>query len=255
MKNITGLKKRVIPSILVNNYQAVKSRQFSDYRIFGNLTQVVELFSRRKVDELVILDIESSKKKLPIDKRILKLMTANSLIPISYGGGIKNLIDIENCLNTGCEKVILNSIIHEKPEFLYEAVSKFGSQSIVINIDIKMENNEHKIFNHCKNKIEDKIISEFLKFCQDSECGEIVLTSVENDGMMDGYNFEILNKFRNLISRPLIMNGGCANPENMRKILSNGADACMASSMFYFTKYSYKEVKEYLSNKKINVRF
>ena len=95
---------------------------------------------------------------------------------------------------------------------------------------------------------------DYLKFCQESECGEIVLTSIENDGMMDGYNSEILNKFRNLISRPLIMNGGCANPEDMRNILSNGADACMASSMFYFTKYSYKEVKEYLSNKKIKVR-
>ena len=254
MNNITGLKKRIIPSILVNNYQAIKSRQFSDYRVFGNLTQVVELFSRRKVDELVILDIESSKKKLPIDRRILKLMTANSLIPITYGGGIKNLTDIENCLNTGCEKVILNSIIHEKPKFLFEAVSKFGSQSIIVNIDIKIEKHEYKIFNHSKNKIEEKSISDYLKFCQESECGEIVLTSIENDGMMDGYNSEILNKFRNLISRPLIMNGGCANPEDMRNILSNGADACMASSMFYFTKYSYKEVKEYLSNKKIKVR-
>lgn len=254
MKNITGLKKRIIPNILVSNYQAVKSRNFSDYRTFGNLTQVVELFSRRKVDELVILDIESSKRNLPIDRRVLKLMTANSLIPITYGGGIKTLNDIENCLNTGCEKILLNSIMHENPKFLREAVSNFGSQSIIINIDIKNENGDYKIFNHSRNKIENKKISEFLNYCQEAECGEIILTSVDDDGMMNGYNLKILSEFKKLISRPLIMNGGCANPKHMKDILNNGADACMASSIFYFTRYSYKEIKDYLFNEKVNVR-
>lgn len=251
----TNLKKRIIPSILVQNYQAIKSKQFANYRIFGNLTQVVELFYKRKVDELVIIDIESSKKKIPLDSRILALMTLGSLVPITYGGGIKNLIDIENCLRTGCEKVILNSILFENPKFLSEAVKNFGSQAIIVNIDIKKHENDYRIFNHSKNLIEEIKILDHLKFCQESECGEIVLNSVDNDGMMCGYDLFMLKKFRYLVNRPLIINGGCGNPQHMKEIFLLGADACMGSSIFYFTRYSYLEIKEFLLKENINIRF
>ena len=163
IKKKTNLKSRIIPSILVDNYQVVKSRQFLDHRTFGNVTQAVELFSRRKVDELIILDIESSKKKQPIDPRILELMTANSIIPITYGGGIKELVDIENCLKTGCEKIILNSVLYENPKFLLDAVKNFGSQSITVNIDIKKNNDNYRVFNHTTNKCEEETIDYYLK--------------------------------------------------------------------------------------------
>jgi cyclase len=251
----TNLKKRIIPSILVENYQAIKSKQFANYRIVGNLTQVVELFYRRKVDELVILDIESSKKKISLDSRILSLMTLGSLVPITYGGGIKNLTDIENCLNAGCEKVILNSILYENPKFLSEAVKNFGSQAIIVNIDIKKKENNYKIFNQSKNVIEEIKILDHLKFCQESGCGEIVLNSVDNDGMMCGYDPFILKKFRHFINRPLIINGGCGSPQHMKEMFLLGADACMGSSIFYFTRYSYSEIKEFLLKENINIRF
>ena len=254
MNKKTNLKNRVIPSVLVSNYQVVKSKQFSDHRTFGNLTQTVELFSKRKVDELAIIDIESSKKKIPIDNRILKLMTLNSLIPITYGGGIKNLTDIENCLNTGCEKIILNSVLYENPKFILEAVRNFGSQSIILSIDIKKKDNDYKIFNHSKNSFEKKNVSEHLKYCQELECGEIILNSVDNDGMMSGYDEDIIKKFRNLIDRPLIINGGCGTPNHMKNAFLQGADACMAASIFYFTRFSYAEIKEILLNENINIR-
>jgi len=255
MERKTNLKNRIIPSILVNNYQVIKSKQFSDYRTFGNLTQAVELFSRRFVDELIILDIESSKKKLPIDSRILKLMTSNSLIPITYGGGIKNLSDIENCLFTGCEKIILNSILYENPKFLLEAVKNFGSQSITVSIDVKKFNNEYKIFNHSKNNTEETNLIDYLKFCQESRCGEIVINSVDKDGMMGGYDLDLINIVRNLIERPLIINGGCSKPKDMKDAITLGVDACMAASIFYFTRYSYADIKEFLNKENINIRF
>jgi len=254
MNKRTNLKNRIIPSVLVNNYQVVKSKQFLDHRTFGNLTQTVELFSRRKVDELAIIDIESSKKKKPIDNRILKLMTLNSLIPITYGGGIKNLSDIEICLNTGCEKVILNSILYENHKFLLEAVKRFGSQSIILSIDIKKQENKYKIFNHSINECEKKDVKDHLKLCQDLECGEIILNSVDNDGMMCGYDAHIIEEFRNTIDRPLIINGGCGTPEHMREALLKGVDACMAASIFYFTEYSYADIKEFLYKEHFNVR-
>ena len=203
---------------------------------------------------LVILDIESSKKKKPIDSRILQLMTLNSLIPITYGGGIKNLTDIEKCLNTGCEKIILNSVLYDDPNFLLKAVKNFGAQSIIINLDIKKINQEYRLFNHAKNMIMEQSVSDHLKLCQDFDCGEIVLSSVDNDGMLNGYDNGLIKNFRTLIDRPLIINGGCGTPLHMKDAILNGADACMAASIFYFTRYSYVEIKEFLIKENINVR-
>ena len=254
MQKKTNLKIRIIPSILVDNYQVIKSKQFSDYRTFGNLTQVVELFSRRFVDELIILDIVNSKKKKHIYSRQIKLMTLNSLIPITYGGGIKTLFDIENCLFTGCEKIILNSILYENPRFLTEAVKSFGSQSITVSIDVKLVNNEYKIFNHSNSKIEPINLFDYLMVCQDSKCGEIVVNSVDNDGMMEGYDLDLISSLRNYIDRPLVINGGCSNPKDIKDAIDKGADACMAASIFYFTRYSYADIKDFLNKENINIR-
>lgn len=250
----SNLKKRIIPSILVNNYQVVKSKCFKDHRIFGNLIQTVELFCKRKVDELVILDIDISKKNLSIDSRILDLMTSNSLIPITYGGGIKTLFDIEKCLETGCEKVILNSILFEDKTILDQAVKNFGSQSIIVNIDIKSINHEYKIYNHSKSTIEKIELDNFINFCHDYNCGEITLNSVDNDGLMQGYRLDLLNKLRSKVKKPLIINGGCGQPSHMKEAIKLGADACMAASIFYFTRYSYGDIKNFLMTENINVR-
>ena len=250
----SNLKKRIIPSILVNNYQVVKSKCFKDHRIFGNLIQTVELFCKRKVDELVILDIDISKKNLSIDSRILDLMISNSLIPITYGGGIKTLFDIEKCLETGCEKVILNSILFEDKTILDQAVKNFGSQSIIVNIDIKSINHEYKIYNHSKSTIEKIELDNFINFCHDYNCGEITLNSVDNDGLMQGYRLDLLSKLRSKVKKPLIINGGCGQPSHMKEAIKLGADACMAASIFYFTRYSYGDIKNFLLSENINVR-
>ncbi len=252
--NDTNLKKRIIPSILVSNYHVVKSKCFEDHRIFGNLIQTVELFYRRKVDELVILDIDCTKKKNSIDQRILNLMTSNSLLPITYGGGIKNLFDIERCLETGCEKVILNSILYKDNKFLDQAVKNFGSQSIIVNIDIKIDHNKLKIFNHSTHNYENIELDQFINFCHEYNCGEIVLNSVDNDGLMKGYNLDLFKKFRFKIKKPLIINGGCGKPSDMKDAFDLGADACMAGSIFFFSRYSYSDIKKFLFNEKVNVR-
>lgn len=252
--NITNLKKRIIPSILVNNYHVVKSRLFQDHRIFGNLIQTVELFCKRKVDELVILDIDSSKKNLPIDDRILNLMTSNSLVPITYGGGIKTLFDIERCLKTGCEKVILNTILLENIQFLDEAVKNFGSQSIIVNLDIKSLNNEYRIFNHSKFQIEDLELNKFIDICHQYDCGEIVINSVDKDGLMQGYDLDLLKAIRPKIKKPLILSGGCGRPSHMGEVFQLGVEACMAGSIFFFSRYSYRDIKNFLDEQNINIR-
>ncbi len=251
----TKLKLRVIPQIQVNNFQVVKSKQFNDYRIIGNLEQNISVYNYRKVDEIVIVDIGASKNEF-FNLNILKLLSKNSLMPITYGGGIDTIKKIQECLLSGCDKVILNSILFEKPDFLEKAVSYFGSQCIVASIDFKKKNDEYFIYNHKSGETIQET-KEIISFIAKSNVGEFLITSFDLDGSMKGYDLKLIKYFRDLsgnVNIPMIINGGCGTPEDMQKAFSQGADACCASSIFNFTKYSYYDVKEFLFNKNINVR-
>lgn len=160
----TKLKLRVIPQIQINNFQVVKSKQFTDYRVIGNLEQNISVYNYRKVDEIVIIDIGASKNEF-FNSNILKLLSKNSLMPITFGGGINSIDKIKECLLSGCDKVILNSILLEKPDFLEEAVSYFGSQCIVASIDFKIKNGEYSIYSHKSGEIL-KNTKEIISFLQ-----------------------------------------------------------------------------------------
>ena len=144
----TNLKLRVIPVILVHNMQVVKSKRFSDYRVVGNLEQTIEVFNRRKVDEIIVLDIGASKDNLGVNLNILKLISRNTLMPLSYGGGIASLKDIEKCLSSGCDKVVINSQALSNIQFIKDAVDMFGSQAIVAAVDYQLVDKKYKIYKH-----------------------------------------------------------------------------------------------------------
>ena len=135
MINKSSLKKRIIPVILIDKFQVVTSKNFSDYRTFGNIEQTIEVFNRRNVDEIIILDITSSKSNYSINYDIINFVSKNTIMPFCFGGGIKNLFEIEKCLKLGCDKINLNTIIDLDKKFLREAVNLFGSQAIVASID------------------------------------------------------------------------------------------------------------------------
>ena len=251
---LTNLKKRIIPIILINNYQVVTSRNFSDYRVFGNLEQTIEIFNRRDVDEIIVLDISCSKNDTLLDFNILKMMSKNTLMPFSYGGGIKTLYDIEKCLNLGCDKVSLNNVVTKNKKFLYEAVKEFGSQAIVVSLDYIVEDNKPFLYDHVTSKKFDINFDDFIKFVYDQKCGEILLSSVNSDGYLKGYDFFVLNEYRKKINCPIIVNGGCGNPIDMLNAFENSTDACGAGSIFYYTKYGYKDIKDFLREKKIKIR-
>lgn len=251
----TNLKLRIIPQIQINNFQVVKSRKFNDYRIIGNLEQNISVFNYRKVDELIITDIGASKNSY-FNSNILRLLSKNSLMPIAYGGGIDTIEKIQECLSSGCDKVILNTVLIENPDFLKDAINFFGSQCIVASLDLKKIKNEYLLFSHKTGKIVSET-KEILSRINEFNVGELFLTSYDLDGTMEGYDLKIINYIRRCINftMPVIINGGCSSPQDMEKAFLNGADACCASSIFNFTKYSYFDVKKYLLDKKLNVRY
>tara|TARA_B100000787_G_scaffold162498_1_gene143261 strand:- start:1593 stop:2354 length:762 start_codon:yes stop_codon:yes gene_type:complete len=249
----TGLTKRIIPLILFRNFQVVKSIQYSKFRVVGNFEQTIEVFNIRDVDEIIILDIEASTKNKEINIEVLKILSKNSSMPLSFGGGIKNLTDIERCLKAGADKVIINSHALNNINFIKEATMQFGSQCIVTAIDYKIRNNDFCLYSHTKKEELEINIFDYLKRIEDSGSGEILLSSVDNDGLMGGFELTLIKKISNL-KIPIILSGGCGNPEHIDEAFRNNISGIAAGSIFYFSQFSYDDIKKYSYKNEFNIR-
>tara|TARA_Y100000746_G_scaffold220801_1_gene219652 strand:+ start:450 stop:1223 length:774 start_codon:yes stop_codon:yes gene_type:complete len=254
-KKYTNLKKRIIPIILVKDYQVVKSRQFRDFRTFGNLEQTINVFNNRNVDEIIILDIDASKKQTKINLEILSILSKNNIMPLSFGGGINSIKDIELCLKHGCDKVVINSNCIKNINFIKEASTVFGKQCIICSIDYKFENNKFRIYSHSKLNTEKIEIKDYINDLVKNGAGEIILTSVGNEGMMKGFDKNLLKIIDKELEIPILINGGCGKPNDILEVLSKDQfDAVCASSIFFYTQFGYSDIKKFLIENKINVR-
>jgi cyclase len=255
MSFVSNLKKRVIPIILVKDYQVVKSRNFKDFRIFGNLEQTITVFNTRNVDEIVILDIDASKKKLKVNLEYLNILSKNNIMPLSYGGGISTIKDIELCLKHGCDKVVINSQSLKDILFIKEASSVFGKQCIICSVDYIFDEKELKVFSHSNLNTDQINLNDYVNNLIDHGAGEILLTSVKKEGLMQGYDKEFQRIINKDLDIPILINGGCGTPDHMVNAFNeNKIDAVCASSIFFYTQYSYADIKKHLSDKNIKVR-
>lgn len=251
----SNLKKRVIPVILFLNYQIVKSRRFEDHRIFGNLEQTISVFNHRNVDEIVILDIGASKQGGGVNTGALEILSRNSTMPIAYGGGIQTLDEIERCLSAGCDKVVINSECIKNPEFIHKASKAFGAQCIVASVDyIAQGQGDWKVFSHSGLNAEHLKLEDFIIQLVEMGAGELLITSVDHEGAMEGYDEVILNKIASKINIPILINGGCGHPRHMVEVLKLGAAGSCAGSIFYYSEFGYKDIKKYLFSHGINIR-
>tara|TARA_S200000501_G_scaffold351818_1_gene370071 strand:+ start:482 stop:1231 length:750 start_codon:yes stop_codon:yes gene_type:complete len=247
------LKKRIIPILLISRNLLIKTKKFSSDRTVGNIIQSVKVFNKRESDELTIIDVDASRGLGSIEVGFVKEIIAECNMPISIGGGIKSNIEIENLLKIGFDKVIINNQFLNNPNFIEESVKKFGSQSITIGIDVIKKNGEFRIL-HKNENFKSKNLSEWIKFAESRNVGEFFFTSINNEGMMDGYNYELLNFIHPIVNKPILFNGGCKSISDCEKVLSKKKvmGAC-ASSIFFFTKITPASIKTRLK-KKINVR-
>ena len=253
--HISTLKKRVIPIILFSNYQVVKSRQFSDYRVFGNLEQTISVFNQRNVDEIIILDVDASKKNSGINLEVLKILSKDNIMPLAFGGGISKIEDIEKCLKFGCDKVIINTKSLIDSEFVSKASSIFGKQCIVVSVDYKLiGNNKWKVFSHTGLETSHLEPKKHISNLIEMGAGEILITSVDHEGTMNGYDPHFKNFILKDFEVPILINGGCGKPDHMITPLKNGIDGVCGGSIFFYTQYGYKDIKNYLIKNKLNVR-
>jgi len=226
---------RIIPNLLIKDDYLVKGKNFSNHKYIGDIFNAVKIFSDKKVHEIQLIDISARKKKKCIDINLIKKIRSEIFVPLSVGGGINNIDQISQLINEGVEKIILNSTIFQNLSLITDTSNKFGSQSVVISIDVKKINNQYVIFSNNGNKTENINFFELLKKIQDKGAGEIIITSIDKEGTKSGFDLDLYSKVQDLVKIPLVANGGASNLEDILKLFDTTTIAAAScGTMFVF---------------------
>jgi cyclase len=235
------LKLRIIPILTFNGFGLVKTKQFSNPRMLGNPVQAARVYNSRSVDELAFIDIFATRQKRKINLNLVKDVIRQCFMPVSIGGGIDSIDDINNLLRIGADKVIIKSRGITDPGFIHDAVHFFGSQCISIAIDAVKSHGKYKVHNDLGLDI---TVQEFIKKMQDLEVGEFILNSVDNDGMMNGFDIPLIQEMQQHIRIPVIVAGGAGNPTHFKNLFeSTNIEAAGAASVFHFTQYTPADIR------------
>ena len=246
--------KRIIPCLDVKNGRVVKGVNFVGLKDAGNPVEVAKRYNEEGADEITFLDITASSDNRETIINIVKEVAKEIFIPLTVGGGIRKLEDIYKLLNVGCDKVSVNSSAIKNPQLINDASKRFGSQCIVTAIDIKKIDNKFNVYINGGRVNTKKDAIEWAKEVEDRGAGEILLTSMDTDGMKNGYDIEITKKISELLNIPVIASGGAGTMAHIKEAFLNGADACLAASIFHFREIDIMDLKRYLKNNNIKVR-
>ncbi len=255
-----ALAKRISPCLDVDNGRVVKGVQFENIRDAGDPVEVARRYDEQGADEITFLDITASSDGRDTTLHTVERMASQVFIPLTVGGGVRTVQDIRNLLNAGADKVSINTAAVFNPEFVREAAERFGSQCIVVAIDAKRvsapgEPGRWEIFTHGGRKPTGLDAVLWAKKMEDLGAGEILLTSMDQDGVKSGYDLGVTRAISEAVSVPVIASGGVGNLEHLAAgILDGKADAVLAASIFHFGEYSIPEAKAYLAARGIVVR-
>ena len=250
------LTKRIIPCLDIKDGRTVKGINFENIRDAGDPVELALLYSRQGADELVFLDITATVEKRKTLVELVKRISANINIPFTVGGGISTVEDVAILLQHGADKVSINTAAFNNPELIKELSNRFGSQCVVLAIDTKKEaDNEWYVYlNGGRTKTATKTI-DWAKQAVALGAGEILLTSMNNDGTKAGFAVDITLLLSTELPIPVIASGGAGSMEHFKEIFIEGnADAALAASIFHYKEIGIPDLKEYLSNEKIAIR-
>ena len=248
--------KRIIPCLDVNNGRVVKGVNFVGLKDAGDPIEVAKRYNDEGADELCFLDITASSDGRDTIVHVVEEVAKQLFIPLTVGGGIRKIDDISRLLNVGCDKVSLNSSAVDNPNLIYEAANKFGSQCIVVAIDVKKNDKGscYNVFVHGGRKDTGLDAIQWAKRVYDLGAGEILLTSMDSDGTKAGYDLNITSAISNSVQIPVIASGGAGTMEHILQAFQNGADAALAASIFHYKEIEIMKLKEFLKDNGIGVR-
>ena len=232
------LKHRVIPCILLKDWQLVKSINFDSYRTIGHPTSTARIYNSRNVDELIVLDIDASLNDDDINVEIITDIANECFMPLGYGGNIKSLDDAKRIFEIGFEKVIINSNSFNNLKLIEKISKYFGSQSIIGSVDIKKSFwGGQKIYSHHgRIKQKDNAVT-WAKKLEDSGVGELLITSIDREGSWSGYDIDLIESINKVVQVPIIANGGCGSVQHIEEVVKKAnVSACAVGSLVVYQK-------------------
>lgn len=245
--------KRIIPCLDVKDGRVVKGVNFVGLVDAGDPVEIAKRYNEEGADELCFLDITASHLERDTIVYVVERVARELFIPLTVGGGIRTIDDISRLLNVGCDKISLNSAAIKNPNLIDEAANKFGSQCVVVAIDAKKTGDNYSVFINGGRLDTGKDALAWAKEAQERGAGEILLTSMDCDGVKNGFELNLTRIF-SALDIPVIASGGAGKMEHFKDAFLAGADACLAASIFHFREIEIKALKTYLRNQGIEVR-
>jgi len=250
------LTKRIIPCLDIKNGRTVKGINFESIRDAGDPVELAKLYSEQAADELVFLDITATVEKRKTLVDLVKGIAANINIPFTVGGGISTIEDVALLLQNGADKVSVNTAAFKNPQLIKDLSDAFGRQCVVLAIDTKKEaDGEWYVYLNGGRTKTETLTTDWAKYAVALGAGEILLTSMNNDGTKNGFALDITSTLSNSLGVPVIASGGAGRMEHFKKVFEEAnADAALAASIFHYKEISIPELKDYLNQQKIAVR-
>lgn len=250
------VKTRIIPTLLYKDLGLVKGEGFDSWRRIGGVVQSIRVYNLREVDELVFLDISATGDGRPPDFDAVDEYADDCFMPLAVGGGVRTTDDMRKLLRAGADKVVLNTEAVRNPEVIREAARIFGSQCVVVSIDArKVNGGGYEVYTHSGKKATGLEPAVHAKAAEEMGAGEIIATSIERDGLMGGYELDLIRSVSDAVSIPVIASGGAGCFQDFVDAINRGnASAVAAAAIFHFTETTPSEVKAYMKESGVNVR-
>ncbi|MDD5005408.1 MAG: imidazole glycerol phosphate synthase cyclase subunit [Candidatus Omnitrophica bacterium] len=247
---------RIIPFFLLKGKRLVKGTQFKDFKDVGDPLSQAMIYDAQGADEIIIVDIEASRGNKIIDTNIINRMISKCRLPIGAGGGIKTVQDADECFRAGADKIIVNTHAILRPPLVKELVKEFGSQSVVVSLDVrKNKGSGYDVYVFSGEKKVDNDFNTLIKKLIDCGAGEFIITSIDKEGTLSGFDYDLYAVVRNLIPVPLIASGGCGCYEDIVKLhQQTDCDACAIGKLLFLRDYDIVRIKSYIKGKKVLTR-
>jgi cyclase len=252
---VMGLAKRIIPCLDVTDGRVVKGVNFVELRDAGDPVEIARRYDEQGADELTFLDITASSDNRGLLLHIIEQVASQVFIPLTVGGGVREVDDVRRLLNAGADKVSINTSAIMNPQLVADASGRFGSQCIVVAIDAKQVGDHWEVFTHGGRKPTGLDAVEWARRMVALGAGELLLTSMDRDGTKIGFNLELTRAITDAVDVPVIASGGVGNLQHLVDgVKLGGADAVLAASIFHYGEYTVREAKEYMNARGIEVR-
>ena len=249
------LAKRIIPCLDIKDGRTVKGVNFENLRDAGDPVELAKLYADEGADELVFLDVTATPVGRPPDFAHIDQLADECFMPLTVGGGVRNIEDIANLLAVGADKVAINTAAVNDPPLISRGSSRFGAQCIVVAIDVRRHNDDWRVYTHCGTRPTELAPVAWAQQAEKLGAGEILLTSIDRDGTMEGYDVEVTRRVCDAVSVPVIASGGAGEYSHMADVLRNGkASAVAAASIYHFTEKTPREAKMFLQKEGLAIR-